>query len=276
MAENNRKKKDRYSKKKADGSRENTRADYRDRKQLVDDDYLYGVNSVREAILSGRTINAIYVAKGRRSKNVYEIITLSKEKRLLIKEVDINKLKKLVNTDRHQGVVAYISPYQYYSVDDILNDKSEFVLALDGVTDVHNFGAILRTLEATGFKYVIIPERKSVSINSALSRTSAGAIEYLKVVRVKSLSNALRKLRENNYFVIGSDMNAEIDYRDLDYSGSHVLVIGSEGSGMRPHISKLCDYNISIPMVGHINSLNASVSASIVLYEKFRSGNNDN
>ncbi len=241
------------------------------KKGAGDMDYLYGVNSVREAVLSGRTINSIYVAKGRRSKNVHEIISLAKERKLLIKEVDINKLRKLVETDRHQGVVAYISPYEYYEVEDILRDKSEFVVALDGVTDVHNFGAILRTLEATGFKYVIIPERKSVSINSALSRTSAGAIEYLKVVRVKSLSNALRKLMENNYFVIGSDMNADIDYRDLDYSGKHVLVIGSEGSGMRPHISKLCDYNISIPMVGRINSLNASVSASIVLYEKFRS-----
>lgn len=249
----------------ADSSRDNNR--FKD----LSDDYIYGVNSVKEAILSGRTINALYLAKGRRSKNVHEIIVMAKEQKILIKEVDIHKLKHLVGTDRHQGIVAYVSPYQYYDIDDILNDNSEFVVALDGITDVHNFGAILRTVEAAGFKYVIIPERKSVAINSALSRTSAGAIEYLRVVRVKSLSNALRTLREHNYFVIGSDMGADTDYRDMDYSGKHVLIIGSEGDGMRKHIAKLCDYNVSIPMIGKINSLNASVSASIIVYEKMRS-----
>ncbi len=233
-------------------------------------DYVYGVNSVREALLSDRTVNAIYIAKGKHSKNIYEIITLAKEQRVLIKEVDANKLKKYVGTDRHQGIVAYISPLPYYDLSDIITDNAEFVVALDGITDVHNFGAILRTMDATGIKHVIIPERKSAAINSALSRTSAGAIEYLKVIRVKSLSNAIRELQSENYFVVGSDMGAKTDYRELDYSGKLILVIGSEGSGMRKHIAKLCDFNVFIPMLGKINSLNASVSASLILYEKMR------
>ncbi len=262
---------------KTDGfSKDKTKRNYQKDRNFDDalknenSDYVYGVNSVREAILSGRTINSLYVAKGKRSKNVHEIITMCKEQKILIKEVDANKLKKYVNTDRHQGVVAYISPLPYYDLDEIIKDDAEFVVALDGITDVHNFGAILRTVDATGFKHVIIPERKSVAINSALSRTSVGAVEYLKLIRVKSLGNALRDLREKNYFVVGSDMNSTMDYRDLDYSGKLVLVIGSEGTGMRKHIAKLCDFNIAIPMLGKINSLNASVSASIILYEKMR------
>lgn len=235
-------------------------------------DYIYGINAVREAFEGERTINSVMIETGKHSPNVHEIIVKAKERHVVIKEVAKEKLRSLVNTDRHQGVVAYMSPIQYYDVDKIKKDEenSDVIIALDEITDVNNLGAILRTVEACGFRYVMIPERRSCQLNSSVSKTSVGAIEYVRTVRVSSLSKALSELKDAGYWVVGTDGSAKTDYKEVDYSGKIVIVIGSEGKGMRSSIKALCDFIVSIPMYGRINSLNASVSASILLYEAVR------
>lgn len=234
-------------------------------------DYVYGINAVKEALVGERTINSILVASGNRSRSVYEIISKAKDKKIPVKEVGPEKLKQLLGTERNQGIAAYMSAFPYYSLDDAVNDENnKIIIALDEITDVHNLGAVLRTVEACGLKYVIIPERRSAQLNSTVSKTSAGAVEHVKVVRVTSLTNALKTLQKEGYWVFGADMEGSIDYRDADYSGKIVLVIGSESCGLRESTKKLCDFKISIPMYGKINSLNASVSASILMYEIIR------
>lgn len=235
-------------------------------------DYIYGVNAVKEAFDGNRTINNILVEIGKHSPSVHEIIVKAKERRIVIKEVAKEKLKSLVGTDRHQGVVAYMSPIQYYDVEKIKLDQenADVVIALDEITDVNNLGAILRTVEACGLRYVMIPERRSCQLNSSVSKTSVGAIEYVRTVRVSSLSKALNELKEAGYWIIGTDGSATQDFKNVDYSGKVVIVIGSEGKGMRQNIRALCDFIVSIPMYGRINSLNASVSASLLLYEAIR------
>lgn len=235
-------------------------------------DYIYGINAVKEAFDGNRTINNILIEIGKHSPGVHEIIVKAKERRIVIKEVAKEKLKSLVGTDRHQGVVAYMSPIQYYDVEKIKLDleNADVVIALDEITDVNNLGAILRTVEACGLRYVMIPERRSCQLNSSVSKTSVGAIEYVRTVRVSSLSKALNELKEAGYWIIGTDGSATQDFKNVDYSGKVVIVIGSEGKGMRQNIRALCDFIVSIPMYGRINSLNASVSASLLLYEAIR------
>lgn len=235
-------------------------------------DYIYGINAVKEAFDGERTINSIMIETGKHSQSVHDIIVRAKERRIVIKEVAKEKLRSLVGTDRHQGVIAYMSPIQYYDVEKIKLDteNADVVIALDEITDVNNLGAILRTVEACGLRYVMIPERRSCQLNSSVSKTSVGAIEYVRTVRVSSLSKALLELKDAGYWIIGTDGAATQDYKDVDYSGKIVIVIGSEGRGMRQNIRALCDFIVSIPMYGRINSLNASVSASLLLYEAIR------
>ncbi|PID81187.1 MAG: 23S rRNA (guanosine(2251)-2'-O)-methyltransferase RlmB [Clostridiales bacterium] len=230
-------------------------------------DYAIGIHPVEEAIKGGRTINKIMVAKGKRSKRIHDIIVLAKERRLFIQEVDSRALDRLSDAGNHQGVVAYLSPYDYYPFDDMAFADNSLVLALNDLTDVHNFGSILRTCEAVGVAYVIIPERRSVQVNATVTKTSAGAVEHVKIVRVKSLGNALNALKEQGFWVIGADMNGDKAYDAIDYSGKKVIVMGAEDKGLSPHIVRLCDYLTHIPMHGKVNSLNVSVATSLLLYE---------
>ncbi len=234
-------------------------------------DYVYGVNAVKEALNGHRTINSILVSKGAHSNSIREIMSKAKEKRITVKETSPEKLKQILGTEKNQGVAAYMSPFPYYDLDEIIsNPEAPVIVALDEITDVHNLGAILRTVDACGLKYVIIPERRSAQLNSTVSKTSAGAIEYVKVVRVSSLKKALQSLKDAGYWVFGADMDGSVDYRKADYGNKVVLVIGSEATGLREGTKKLCDFKVSIPMYGSINSLNASVSASVLLYEIIR------
>lgn len=235
-------------------------------------DYIYGINAVKEAFEGNRTMNSLMIETGKHSPSVHELIVMAKERHIVIKEVAKEKLRSLVGTDRHQGVVAYMSPVEYYDVEKIKLDAehADVVLALDEITDVNNLGAILRTVEACGLRYVMIPERRSCQLNSSVSKTSVGAIEHVRTVRVSSLSKALLELKDAGYWVIGTDGSATRDFKDVDYAGKIVIVIGSEGRGMRQNIRALCDFIVSIPMYGRINSLNASVSASLLLYEAIR------
>lgn len=242
-------------------------------KELASLDYVYGVNAVKEAINGERTVNSILLSKGKSSPSIREIVVSAKQNKILVKEVAPEKLKSLVGTDRHQGIVAYMSPMPYYDLDKLVLDheNSRVVVALDEITDVHNLGAVMRTVDACGLRYVMIPERRSAQLNTTVSKTSAGALEYVRMVKVSSLGKSLETLKKEGYWIIGADMDGETDYRNADYSGKVVIVIGSENKGLRPHIQKLCDFRVSIPMRGRINSLNASVSASILLYEAMRS-----
>ncbi len=243
--------------------------DFNDNKK--EQDYIFGIHSVREALHGTRSINSILITN-KQNRQIYEIMELAKEKKIPVKEVPSSKLNTLCENQNHQGIAAYISPMEYYSLDKLLADdkNSDFIVALDGITDVHNLGAIMRTIEAAGFRYVMIPERRSAQLNSTVAKTSAGAIEFVRTVRVSSLSNSLKELKKNGYWVIGADLSGKTDYLDADYKGKVVVVIGSESKGISPSILKMCDFNVKIPMYGRINSLNASVSASILIYEALK------
>ncbi len=233
------------------------------------EDYVVGIHPVEEALKSGRTINKIMVAKGRRTGKVHGIIELAKEQNLVIQEVGTEALKRISGDSAHQGVAAYLSPYAYLDIDAALNCDKEncLILALNDLTDTHNFGSILRTCDATGVDFVIIPERRSVQVNATVTKTAAGAVEHVKIIRVKSLGNAIESLKKAGYWVVGADMKGEGDYTEMDYTGKKVLVSGAEDKGLSPHIRRLCDYTCYIPMVGRINSLNVSVATSLLLYE---------
>jgi 23S rRNA (guanosine2251-2'-O)-methyltransferase len=235
-------------------------------------DQVEGRNAVRELLNSGRDINKIFIQKGERHGSILEIIAKAKEGKLLIQEVDKNKLDQMAQSDNHQGVIAIVPPYDYCDVDDILDyakskNENPFILILDGIEDPHNMGSIIRTAECCGVHGIIIPKRRSCSVNSTVNKTSAGAVEYMKIARVTNLNDTIKYLKENDVWIYGTDMNGSKYYTDEKYNGGVGIVIGSEGYGMSDLVKKNCDFLIKIPMKGKINSLNASVSAGIVMYE---------
>ena len=235
-------------------------------------DQVEGRNAVRELLNSGRDINKIFIQKGERHGSILEIIAKDKERKLLIQEVDKNKLDQMAQSDNHQGVIAIVPPYDYCDVDDILDyakskNENPFILILDGIEDPHNMGSIIRTAECCGVHGIIIPKRRSCSVNSTVNKTSAGAVEYMKIARVTNLNDTIKYLKENDVWIYGTDMNGSKYYTDEKYNSGVGIVIGSEGYGMSDLVKKNCDFLIKIPMKGKINSLNASVSAGIVMYE---------
>ena len=235
-------------------------------------DQVEGRNAVRELLNSGRDINKIFIQKGERHGSILEIIAKAKERKLLIQEVDKNKLDQMAQSDNHQGVIAIVPPYDYCDVDDILDyakskNENPFILILDGIEDPHNMGSIIRTAECCGVHGIIIPKRRSCSVNSTVNKTSAGAVEYMKIARVTNLNDTIKYLKENDVWIYGTDMNGSKYYTDEKYNSGVGIVIGSEGYGMSDLVKKNCDFLIKIAMKGKINSLNASVSAGIVMYE---------
>ena len=235
-------------------------------------DQVEGRNAVRELLNSGRDINKIFIQKGERHGSILEIIAKAKERKLLIQEVDKNKLDQMAQSDNHQGVIAIVPPYDYCDVDDILDyakskNENPFILILDGIEDPHNMGSIIRTAECCGVHGIIIPKRRSCSVNSTVNKTSAGAVEYMKIARVTNLNDTIKYLKENDVWIYGTDMNGSKYYTDEKYNSGVGIVIGSEGYGMSDLVKKNCDFLIKIPMKVKINSLNASVSAGIVMYE---------
>lgn len=243
------------------------------------DDYVYGLNSVKELLKSDRTINSVLVSNKNLSRELEALLKEIKKRKILIKKVQVEKLKEVSGGGNHQSIAANVSPYDYYSLDDLINDteqNSKIVLALDGINDVHNLGAIIRTMEACGIIYLILPERRSVSMTSTVSKTSSGAALHVKPIRVKNLTNAIEELKKNSYWVLGTDAKAEQTCFEFDYDSKLVIVIGSEGKGISQNLRKKCDFVVSIPMYGKVNSLNASVSASIVMYQALMANKNKN
>lgn len=235
------------------------------------DNLVIGRNAVIELLKSGREVENVLVAKGEREGSVKRIISLCKEKKIVIKNVDSRKLDALCGGENHQGVAANVPAHKYSTVEDILsfaNEKGEkpFIIICDEIEDSHNLGAIIRTAEACGVHGIIIPKRRNVGLNFAVSKTSCGALEYMKVARVGNLADTIEKLKKENIWVYAADMDGQ-RWDKTDYSGGAALVVGNEGSGVGRLIKEKCDVTVSLPMLGHVNSLNASVAAGIIMYE---------
>ena len=247
----------------------------REEPRELPDDVLVGRNAVTEALKSGRGINKLWIASGDREGSVSEIAALAKERGIVVQYVERAKIESLAGGHRHQGVLAYVAPVPYAELDDILKaaeakGEAPFLVLLDELEDPHNLGALLRTADATGVHGILIPKRRSVSLNATVAKTSAGAVEYVPVARIGNIAQTLKKLKEKGFWVAGADMDGEKAYYEADLTGPLVLVVGSEGRGMSRLTKDACDFIVSMPMVGRINSLNASVAGSILMYESMR------
>lgn len=242
-------------------------------------DQIEGRNSVIELLESGRDINKIFIQSGEKHGSINKIIAMAREKKVIIKEIDKNKMKQMAQTDNYQGVIAIVPPFEYCDVDDILSEaksrkEEPFVVILDGIEDVHNLGSIIRTAETAGVHGIIIPKRRAASVNSIVSKVSAGAVEYMKIARVNNLTDTIKYLKEQGLWICGTDMGTKQEYDKQDYTGPIGIVIGSEGFGMSRLVKENCDFLVKIPMMGKITSLNASVSAGIVIYEAVKQRKN--
>lgn len=236
------------------------------------EDQVEGRNAVIELLESGRDINKIFILEGERHGSINKIIAMAKERKIVLTMVNKTKLNQMAQTENNQGVIAIVPPFDYCEVEDILENAKQreekpFILILDGIEDPHNLGSIIRTAETAGVHGIIIPKRRSASVNSTVSKVSAGAVEHMKIARVNNINETIRYLKENDVWICGTDMNAKKYYYQEDYTGPIAIVIGSEGFGMSRLVKENCDFLVKIPMKGKITSLNASVSAGIVIYE---------
>ena len=237
-----------------------------------ENDIIFGRNPVIEALKSGSPIDVIYMEGNGGSLNL--IRSLAKEKGIPVKDADSKKLSQLSGGASHQGVAAVGACGEYVQLEDILavsakKNTKPFIIICDEIEDPHNLGAIIRTAETSGADGIIIPKRRSAGLNATVFKTSAGAASYVPVARVPNLAAAIDKLKENGVWIYGTDISGS-DYSETDFSGGCALVIGSEGFGMSRLIKEKCDFMIKLPMLGKINSLNASVAAGIFMYEVLR------
>jgi 23S rRNA (guanosine2251-2'-O)-methyltransferase len=225
---------------------------------------VYGKNVVNEILNGDTKIYKVFL-----DNNFKDEELLSKINKLNLKKfhIDKNKLDKMCNNSANQGIALDIEDYNYLDLSVIEKDNNaNFIVMLDRIEDPHNFGAIIRTCECAKVDYIIIPKNRSVSVNSVVYKTSAGALNNVKIVEVVNLSNAIKKLKDLGYWVYGADMDGK-DYTKIDFSGKTCLVIGSEGHGLKQIVTNSCDEIISLPMKGKVNSLNASVAGGILIYE---------
>ena len=234
-----------------------------------------GRNAVIELLKSDRTVNKIMVARGDRQGSINEILKLAKEHRIIVTEVDRNKLDTLSETKHHQGVIAFVAPIEYKDVDYILNVAKErgeepFILIADEIEDPHNLGALIRSAEVAGCHGVIIPKRRAVAVTEVVSKVSVGATEYMPIARVNNINDTIRELKDKGVWIVGTDGSADTIYYKQDLTGPIAIVVGSEGRGMNKLTMKNCDFLVKIPMMGKITSLNASVSGGIVLFEALK------
>lgn len=238
-------------------------------------DVIYGVHTIKDALSAG-TVNKLYIQKDLRGKNVDAIKALASEKHVSVSWESKSELTKLSDGGVHQGFVAYVAAFSYAELSEILSaltDKENAtLLILDELTDPHNLGSIARTADATGVDAIIIPKHRSVGITATAVKASTGALAHVPVVRVTNLSQTLDTLKSADFWIFGTDMTGT-NYAHWQTSGKVALIIGSEGSGISQGLKKQVDEMITLPMTGHVQSLNASVAASILMYEIFRNRN---
>ncbi len=240
---------------------------------------IYGRKPVLEAINSGREIDKIIINFSAHSLIIEKIIIAAKKRNIKLTKLSPQKFSKYEqNNINSQGVIAFVSGLKFYSVEDLLLEKPKnkfhFFLILDTIQDTHNLGAIFRTAEAAGIDGIILTENNSAPINDTVEKTSAGALSYLKIAKVTNLANAIRTLKDNGIWVIGTSLEAQKSYDEIDYKAPVAIVIGNEEKGIRPLTAKLCDELVKVPMLGKIQSLNVSVATGIMLYEVLRQRKN--
>ena len=231
-----------------------------------------GRNAVLEALKNNREIDSILVKKGEIEGSLQKIISIAKDRKIIIKTVDRKKLDELSTEKNHQGVIAFASNYKYYELEEVLEDFEPgkgFFLILDEIEDPHNLGAIIRSAEAAGVDAIIVPKRRSAMVNASVEKTAAGATSLIKIARVSNLVQAIEKLQQKNIWIYSLDMAGESCYK-TDLRGNIALVIGNEGKGISRLIKEKSDHIIRIPMKGKIGSLNASVATAVVLFEANR------
>ncbi len=234
-----------------------------------------GKNPVIEALRSDTGIDIIYINKEMAEGAVSKISSLAKDKNINVKYVDKQTLTKLSEGGKHQGVIAEAEEYEYKDLDDIFalaeqRKEKPFIILLDEITDVHNLGAIIRTAECCGAHGVIIPKHRAAGVNSVVAKTSAGAVEYLPVVRVTNINQTIQELKKKGIWIYGADMAGERYIYEENFEGAVGVIIGSEGKGISRLVKENCDTLIKIPMKGNISSLNASCASSIIIYEVLR------
>jgi 23S rRNA (guanosine2251-2'-O)-methyltransferase len=245
-------------------------------KNLIDDheeqDLVYGCHSVLTTLQSDRQLNRIYITGKLAHDDRFEsLLTSAKASGAIIDIVDVKRLNQITNFANHQGVAVTVAPYDYLDIDDLIakaqgETDNPVIIIVDGISDPHNLGAIIRTAEALGMQGVIIPQRRAVGVNSTVMKVAAGALEYLPVARVVNINQAIKHLQDAGFWIYGTTMNGE-SLSNTKLSGAIGLVIGAEGKGLSQSTIKACDFLISIPMQGKTPSLNASVATAICLYE---------
>ncbi|WP_152395427.1 23S rRNA (guanosine(2251)-2'-O)-methyltransferase RlmB [Paenibacillus guangzhouensis] len=240
------------------------------------EEFIAGKHSVMEALRSGRTINKIWIADNAQKHLTMPILAEAKNAKIVVQNADKRKLDQMVPGLQHQGVVAQVAAYEYVEVEDILASAQErgempFLLILDEIEDPHNLGSILRTADCTGVHGVIIPKRRSVGLTATVSKTSAGAVEYVPVARVTNLAQTIDQLKKEGIWVIGTDVEAQQELFEANHFNMPIaVIIGNESKGMGRLLKDKCDFLIKLPMAGQINSLNASVAAGVFMYEVVR------
>lgn len=237
-------------------------------------DYTVGRNAVREALRSGRTIQRLFITNDKVQGSLQEIIGLAKDKGIELRRVDDKQLSKYADGVVHQGVVALAAPVKFADLGEVLqnwsSDKAPLLILLDGIEDPHNMGAIIRTAECCGATAVLIPKRHTAPINATVAKTSAGALESIPLVQVGNVAQTIEELKKQGFWVLGAHMEGQQTLYQADLTSPLVLVIGNEGKGLSRLTKERCDFLVTIPMYGRINSLNASVAAAILMYEAVR------
>ena len=242
--------------------------------------YIYGIHAVLEAFDAGKDIDKIFLSKTLNDETAKEISERARSLRVPVQRVPVQKIDRITRRN-HQGVLAMMAAVTYYRVEDLVpqmfdEGENPFVVVLDGVTDVRNFGAVARTCECAGVSAIVIPDRESVSVNADAVKTSAGALNYLPVCREHNLVSAVKLLRDSGFKIVGTSDKQQLPYTQADYTGPVAIVLGAEDKGISPEIMKLCDTQVLIPEFGHINSLNVSVAGGIMIYEVVRQRLYDN
>ena len=236
----------------------------------IEENFVFGHHAVVEALKQGRG-NKLFAAEDARGEKIEELKELAREQAVPIKWVPKQKLDTMSNQGVHQGLILAITPYEYLTLPELMEQSKEnpFYLILDSIEDPHNFGSMLRTADASGVDGIIIPKHRAVGITPVVVKTSTGAVEHVPVARVTNLNQAIKELKEQGFWIFGTDMNGTT-YTKWNAQGSIALIIGNEGRGMSEGLKKEVDEMLTIPMTGHVQSLNASVAAGLLMYEAYR------